>query len=82
MVWYRGRLEAIVPGYQAEAVNKVLEPLRGLMKDERYGELLEMISMPEEDEEGKAVGGMSYGNAMILLCQYKTALGRYYSERL
>jgi len=78
----RGRLEVIVPGYQAEAVNKVLEPLRELMKDERYGELLEMISMPEEDEEGKAVGGMSYGNAMILLCQYKTALGRYYSERL
>ena len=78
----RGRLEVIVPGYQAAAVNKVLEPLRELMKEERYGELLEMISMPEEDEEGKAIGGMSYGNAMILLCQYKTALGRYYSERL
>ena len=78
----RGRLEAIVPGYQAAAVNKVLEPLRGLMKDERYGELLEMIPMPETDEEGKTVGGMSYGNAMILLCQYKTALGRYYSEKL
>ena len=78
----RGRLEAIVPWYQAAAVNKVLEPLRGLMRDERYGELLEEISIPEEDEEGKAIGGMSYGNAMILLCQYKTALGRYYSERL
>jgi hypothetical protein len=68
----RGRLETKVPEYQAAAMNEILEPLRELLKGESYGRLLEMIS----------AGETSYGDAMILLCKYKTALGKYYSERL
>ena len=68
----RGRLEAVVPEYQVAAVNRVLRPLKEMMEGEEYSEMLEMI------EES----GMSYGDAVVLLCNYKTALSRYYSERL
>jgi len=68
----RGRLDMKVPEYQATAINEILEPLQGLLKGETYGRLLELIS----------TGETSYGDAMILLCKYKTALGRYYSDKL
>ena len=68
----RGRLETTVPEYQAAAVNRILRPLKEMMEGEAYSEMLELI-----DESG-----MSYGDAVVLLCNYKTALSRYYSERL
>ena len=68
----RGRLETTVPEYQAAAMNRILRPLKEMMEGEAYSEMLELI-----DESG-----MSYGDAVVLLCNYKTALSRYYSERL
>ena len=68
----RGRLEAKVPEYQTAAMNEILEPLRELLKGESYGRLLEVLT----------AGETSYGDAMVLLCKYKTALGRYYSEKM
>ena len=56
--------------YKAECLNRVLEPLKDMMRGEEYAELLGLIGSGEE--------GMSYGDAMILLTQYKSALAKFY----
>ena len=56
--------------YKAESLNRVLEPLRDMMQGEEYAELLGLIGTGED--------GMSYGDAMILLTQYKSALAKFY----
>ena len=68
----RKRPESPVNAYQAESVNKVLGPLREMMKDEAYAGLLGLIETGAEEE-----GGMSYSDAMILMTQYKSALAKY-----
>jgi len=59
--------------YKAENLNRVLTPLKDMMKNEEYAELLGLI---EITEDGKAE--MSYSDAMILLTQYKSALTKYH----
>ena len=68
----RKHAEMPVNRYKAESINKVLGPLRELMKEERYAGMLGMIETGEDGEEG-----MNYGDVMILLTQYKTAMGKY-----
>ena len=43
-----------------------------MMRGEEYAELLGLIGTGEE--------GMSYGDAMILLTQYKSALAKFYRK--
>ena len=63
--------------YKAESINRVLEPLRELMSGEEYAGMLGMIEIEGEGEEG-----MTYGDVIILLTQYKTALAKYHRSRL
>ncbi len=63
--------------YKAESINKVLEPLKDMMKGEEYSDLLGLIETTEDGEEG-----MTYGDVMILLTQYKSALAKYHRSRL
>ena len=58
--------------YKAECLNRVLEPLKDMMEGEDYAELLGLIGTGED--------GMSYGDAMILLTQYKSALAKFYRK--
>ena len=60
--------------YKAESINKVLRPLREMMKDEEYAGFLGLI----ETGDGEDGEGMSYSDAMILLTQYKSALAKYH----
>jgi hypothetical protein len=72
--------EGIVNENKVKRLNKVLLPLMEMMKDEEYAEFLELIPEPEtqKTKDGRnAVTGMSYGDAALLLTQYKSALARY-----
>ena len=64
--------DAPMSAYKAESINKVLGPLREMMKEEEYAGFLGMV----EGEE------MSCSDAMILLVQYKTALAKYRKTRI
>ena len=55
--------------YKAECLNRVLEPLKDMMRGEEYAELLGLIGTGED--------GMSCGDAMMLLTQYKSALAKF-----
>ena len=59
--------------YKAENLNRVLTPLKEMMKNEEYAELLGLIDIAKD---GKAE--MSYSDVMILLTQYKSALTKYH----
>ena len=73
----RKKADAPVNRYKAENINKVLKPLRDMMMGEEYGALLGLISTAEDGEEG-----MNYGDVMILLTQYKSALAKYRRDSL
>ncbi len=68
----RKRPDELLNGYKAETLNKVLRPLREMMQGEEYAELLGPVITG--DEEGN---GMTFGDVMILLTQYKSALTKY-----
>ena len=59
--------------YKAEIINKVLQPLLEMMRDEVYVHLLGIIRTKEDGEEK----GMNYGDVMLLLTHYKSALTKY-----
>ena len=62
--------------YKAERINKVLRPMKEMMKDQEYAELLGLINEPTGDN-GDETKGMNHGDVMILLTQYKSALRKY-----
>ena len=70
----RKKADEPVNRYKAESINKILQPLREMMKDEEYSGFLGLIETGEENGEE----GMSYSDVMILLTQYKSALGKYH----
>ena len=70
----RKKADEPVNRYKAESINKILQPLQEMMKDEAYAGFLGLI----ETGEGNGEEGMSYSDAMILLTQYKSALGKYH----
>lgn len=73
----RRKADEPVNRYKAEQINKVLRPMQEMMQGEAYAEMLGLIRTTEEDEEG-----MNYGDVMILLTQYKSALAKYHKSRM
>lgn len=72
----RKKADEPINRYKAESINKVLLPLKEIMQGEEYAELLGLISTAEEGEEG-----MNYGDVMILLTQYKSALTKFHRKQ-
>ena len=68
----RRNLDRVITAYQAESLNRILLPLKEVMQDEEYADCLSLIRIPDGDESG-----MTYGDVMILLTQFKTALAKY-----
>lgn len=58
---------------KAECLNRVLGPLKNMMKDEEYADLLPSIGSDADGEDG-----MSCSDVMIILTQYKSALEKYH----
>ena len=73
----RRKADDPVNQYKAENINKVLEPLKELMHGEEYADLLGLIETGEDRDEG-----MTYGDVLILLTQYKSALAKYRRNRI
>ena len=61
---------------KAECLNKVLEPLKDMMRDEAYAVLLRSVVSDEADKQN----GMNNSDVMILLTQYKSALEKYHKS--
>jgi hypothetical protein len=73
----RKKADAPINQYKAESINKILLPLKEMMKDEEYAEMLGLINAGKDGEEG-----MTCSDVMILLTQYKTALAKYRRNRM
>jgi len=75
----------MINAYKAECINRLLRPLREMMKNEKYGELLGFVETGnaagdaaiEQGTTGAGTAGMDYGDVMFLLTQYKSALIKY-----
>ena len=75
----------IVNENKVRRINRVLEPVMEMLKNEKYAHFLELIPEPEihETEEGMTMmTGMSYSDVSLLLTQFKGALNRYFQKRI
>ncbi len=76
----------VVNAYKIQRINKVLEPLREIMRNEPYTGLLEKLEEPKtirsEDGEEEKTTGLDYGDIALALTQYKGAMTRFSADRL
>ena len=72
----RKRPEDVMPLYQVEKINPVLEEIRKMEAEIGYGEMLEIIPRPKTRfADGETViEGMSYGDAEMLLECYNSVI--------
>ena len=76
--------ETVVNENKVKRLNRVLEPLMKMLKDEEEAQFLELIPEPEtqKGEDGQTVTtGMSYGDVILLLTQFKSAVNRFFQKR-
>ena len=81
----RKRPGFVVNENKVRRINKVLEPVMAMLKNEAYAGFLELIPEPEvqKAEDGSSVlTGMSYSDVSLLLTQFKGALNRYFQKKL
>ena len=75
----------VVNAYKMRQINKVLEPLREIMKDEVYARFLEKLEEPEmvTDPDGnEKLTGLDYSDVALALTQYRGAMTRFAADRL
>ena len=72
----RRKADEPVNSYKAECINQVLRPLKEMMKNEEYAEFLGLVETGKTGEPEQEP--MNYGDTMILLTQYKSALAKYH----
>lgn len=75
----------VVNAYKMRQINKVLEPLREIMKDDVYGRFLEKLEEPEmvTDPDGnEKLTGLDYSDVALALTQYRGAMTRFAADRL
>jgi len=68
--------DALVNAFKVEKINRVLRPLKELMKDEPSNEFLDLISEPEEGSEARKSRN-TYSDVALVLSQFKEACDRY-----
>ena len=81
----RKRPGFVVNENKVRRINKVLEPVIEMLKNEAYAGFLELIPEPEiqKAEDGSSVlTGMSYSDVSLLLTQFKGALNRYFQKKI
>ena len=73
----------VINAYKAERLNRVLKPLKELMRNEPYAAFLEEIPMPETaGKEGKeTTTGPTYSDAALMMTQFKGAVNRYFQKQ-
>ena len=71
--------------YKVRKLNKILEPLKEMMKEEPGAEWLEVIPEPVEEEVeggGTVIRGMTYSDVMMVLTQFRCLEGAYFQKLL
>ena len=77
--------DTVLNEFKVRKLNRVLEPLLELIKDEPAAGWLEVIPEPveEEMEDGRTVlRGMTYSDVMIILTQFRCVEGDYFQKML
>ena len=75
----------VVNAYKMRQINKVLDPLREIMKEEVYARFLEKLEEPEmvTDPDGnEKLTGLDYSDVALALTQYRGAMTRFAADRL
>lgn len=74
--------DGVVNAFKVERVNRVLQPLYDMMKDEPYISYLEIVPEPTEEKAGRSTveAGLTYSDVMLILSQYKGALSQFWSK--
>ena len=75
----------VVNAYKMRQINKVLDPLREIMKEEVYARFLEKLEEPEmvTDPDGnEKLTGLEYSDVALALTQYRGAMTRFAADRL
>ena len=76
--------DEVVNAEKVERLNQLLEPLKEMLQDEEYAELLEVIPEPEtaEGKGGKeTIRGLTYSDLAIILNHYKNLMNRYFRKK-
>ena len=75
----------VVNAYKMRQINKVLEPLREIMKEEVYARFLEKLEEPETvtDPDGnEKLTGLDYSDVALALTQYRGSMTLFAEDRL
>lgn len=74
--------DGVVNAFKVERINRVLKPLHELMKDEPYFSYLELVPEPTVERSGRSTveAGLTYSDVMLILSQYKGAMGRFFQK--
>jgi hypothetical protein len=69
----------VVNAFKVERINRVLNPLYDLMKDEPYVLYLEFIPEPTKETSGRITteNGLTYSDVILILSQYRTGLEQF-----
>ena len=81
----RRQPNTVLNAYKVRKMNRILEPLKEMMKEEPAAEWLELIPMPVEEETedgGTVMKGMTYSDVMMVLTQYRCIEGEYFQKML
>lgn len=76
----RKKPNSVVNRYKVERINRVLKPLKEMMKEEEYACFLETIEEPEETENPDGtvtLKGRTYSDVALMMTQFKSALNRW-----
>lgn len=73
---------AVVNTYKVERLNRVLKPLKDMMREESYAAFLEEIPMPEAPgKEGESeITGLTYSDVALMMTQFKGAVNRFFQR--
>ena len=73
--------DEVVNTEKVERLNQLLEPLKEMLQDEEYAELLEVIPLPEATDGKEKMKGMTYSDLAIILNHYKNLMNRFFRKK-
>lgn len=69
--------DGLVNAFKVEQINKILQPLKEIMKDEPSAQFLHLVIVPEVETEKSR---NTYSDAAFILSQFREACGEYRSK--
>ena len=77
----RRKPDEVVNTEKVERLNQLLEPLKEMLQDEEYAELLEVIPLPETIDGKEKMKGLTYSDLAIILNHYKNLMNRFFRKK-